>query len=155
LFLLTAALQEAAQAGITYRYSFKMVEWRAKLSQCEEKYLHKPLDRLYYNRNLFLALVIVCIVGLLTGILPFVLIASINDTASGHAFLLASDWLGSLAGVGILLFAEAIFVLVYDWQGAVTSHGVLNVVLHYLDYLAGLWICFYQCCSYLSIFLQV
>ena len=57
----------------------------------------------YYSRNMLLALIIGCVVGLLLGIVPFALIASINDTTSGHTFLVVNDWLGSLSGIGILL----------------------------------------------------
>lgn len=81
----------------------------------------------YYNRTLFLALVIGCIVELVIMIGPFVLIADINDTTSGHAYLVANDWLGSLAGVGmLLLIAEIIFVLIYDWRGAITLRGAVK-----------------------------
>lgn len=82
----------------------------------------------YYNRSLLSALVIGCIVELVIIIGPFALIAAINDTTSGHVFLLTNDWLGSLAGVGVLLLlAETIFVLIYDWQGAVTLRGAVKL----------------------------
>ncbi len=79
----------------------------------------------YYNRNILLALIIGYLVSLLLVIVPYALIGSINDTASGHAFLASSDWLGTLGGIGVLLLiAEAIFVMVYDWRGAVTLRGL-------------------------------
>src|SRR5437660_7796252 len=79
----------------------------------------------YYSRSILLALSIGYVVGLLLLVVPYALIGSINDTASGHAFLVSSDWLGTLGGIGVLLLiAEAIFVMAYDWRGAMTLRGM-------------------------------
>ena len=72
-----------------------------------------------------LALIIGYIAGLLLLVIPYALIGDINDTASGHAFLASSDWLGTLGGIGaLLLVAETIFVMIYDWRGVVTLRGM-------------------------------
>lgn len=86
----------------------------------------------YYNRSILLALSIVYVVSLLFLVVPYALIGSINDTPSGHAFLVSSDWLGSLGGIGVLLLiAEAIFVMAFDWRGAVTLRGLArSEILH-------------------------
>ena len=73
----------------------------------------------YYNRNMLLALIIGYVVSLLLVIIPY-------------AFLVSSDWPGTLSGIGIvLLIAEAIFVMAYDWRGAVTLRGLARAqVMH-------------------------
>jgi hypothetical protein len=80
-----------------------------------------PAPFRFYNGYLFLGLIFGCIIGLALAVIPFVLIASVNDSSSGHLFLTTNDWLGTLPGIGVLLLlAESIFVMAYDWRGAVT-----------------------------------
>jgi hypothetical protein len=79
----------------------------------------------YYNRNVLLSLIIGYVIGLLLLIIPYALIGALNDNASGHAFLVSTNWLGSLGGIAVLLFiAEAIFVMAYDKAGALTLRGL-------------------------------
>lgn len=81
----------------------------------------------YYDKNLLKALIIGCVIGIPMLIIPYALVAAINDTSSGHHFLVLNDWLGTLSGIGLLiLLAEIFCVMVYDWRGAVTLRGALK-----------------------------
>ena len=81
----------------------------------------------YYDKSTLKAMISICVICLFISIVPYVLISSINDTTSGHRFLVFNDWLGILPGVGFLiLFAEIIFVMVYDWRGAITLRGAVK-----------------------------
>jgi hypothetical protein len=85
-----------------------------------------------YKGYQFLGLIVGCIIGLAFTVIPFVLIASVNDSSSGHLFLTSNDWLGTLSGIGVLLLlAESIFVIAYDWRGAVTVRGAAKAqIMH-------------------------
>ncbi len=81
----------------------------------------------YYQKSIFMLLVLGCILGLLLFLVPFILIGAINDTVSGHSILFQNNWLGSLAGVGVvLLFIEEVGVMIYDWRGAITLRGAIK-----------------------------
>jgi RNA polymerase subunit RPABC4/transcription elongation factor Spt4 len=88
----------------------------------------------YYNQNMLLALIIGYVVSLLLVIAPY-------------AFLASSDWSGTLDGIGILLLlVESIFVMAYDWHGAVTLRGLArSEVMHkgQMVNTAGRYVLFY------------
>src|SRR6185312_15402277 len=74
----------------------------------------------YYSKKKLLVLVIGYVLNLLLVILPIALPGNINATDSGNT----GDWLNAVANIGILLFiVQAIFVMIYDWDGAVTLRG--------------------------------
>jgi len=74
----------------------------------------------YYSKKKLLVLVIGYVLNLLLVILPMALPGNINATDSGNT----GDWLNAVANIGILLFiVQAIFVMIYDWDGAVTLRG--------------------------------
>lgn len=80
-----------------------------------------------YQRTVYMALVIGCLMSLLLFVGPYILIGTINGNDAGHNYLLQNNWLGTLGGVGVfLLIAEAIGVMVYDWRGAVTLRGAIK-----------------------------
>ncbi|HEX6481414.1 MAG TPA: zinc ribbon domain-containing protein [Ktedonobacteraceae bacterium] len=70
----------------------------------------------YYGRKKLLALMIGYVVNLVLVILPAL---SGNTTAEN-----TRAWLNAVANIGFLLFiVQAIFVMLYDWYGAVTLRG--------------------------------
>jgi hypothetical protein len=74
----------------------------------------------YYSRSMLLALMIVYVIASLLVMMPVVLPGSITATASENT----RDWLNALVNIGVFLFIiQAIFVLIYDWRGAVTLRG--------------------------------
>ena len=81
-----------------------------------------------YNSSVLLTLFGFYIISLALLIIPFVLIFNLNDTPSGHSFLLHSEsWLGPSSGIGLLLLlGEAIALLIIDWHGAVTLRGAVQ-----------------------------
>src|SRR5260370_20218828 len=85
-----------------------------------------------YSRSMLTLLNIGCIASLAMLIVPYILIAAINDTTSGHSFLVQSDWLGSLGGIGVIvLLVEVVCVMIFDWRGAVTLRGMVKAqVIH-------------------------
>jgi hypothetical protein len=71
-----------------------------------------------YSRGMLLALSIGYVINLLLVIVPPALSGGINATGTMHGRL------NALVSTGFLLFiAEAIFVLIYDWHGAITLRG--------------------------------
>jgi hypothetical protein len=73
----------------------------------------------YYGRKRLLALIIGYVVNLVLVILP-ALSGNFNTTATENT----RDWLSAVANIGFLLFiGQAIFVMIYDWYGAVTLRG--------------------------------
>src|SRR5215469_2579045 len=74
----------------------------------------------YYSRSMLLALIIGYIVTSLLVMMPVILPGSITTTASENT----RGWLNALVNIGVFLFiVQAIFVLIYDWRGAVTLRG--------------------------------
>ena len=75
----------------------------------------------FYSRKMLLALIFGYVINSLLVIIPVVLPG--NITASENT----RDWLNALVNTGVLLFiAQAIFVMIYDWHGAVTLRGWTN-----------------------------
>ncbi len=89
---------------------------------------NKKKPYLRYNAKVLLVLFGFYIISLSLFVVPFALIFNLNDTPSGHSFLLHSEsWLGPLSGIGVLLLlGEAIAVLIIDWHGAVTLRGAVQ-----------------------------
>jgi len=74
----------------------------------------------YYSRTMLLALMIGYVATSLLVMIPVVLPGSITATASENT----RNWLNALVNIGVFLFIiQAIFVLIYDWRGAVTLRG--------------------------------
>src|SRR3954447_14827634 len=73
----------------------------------------------YYSRSKLLVLIIGYIVTSLLVIVPVMLSGNIN-AASGAT----RGWLNALVNIGVFLFImQVIFVLIYDWRGAITLRG--------------------------------
>ncbi len=69
---------------------------------------------------MLLALMIGYVATSLLVMIPVVLPGSITATASENT----RNWLNALVNIGVFLFIiQAIFVLIYDWRGAVTLRG--------------------------------
>src|SRR5258706_2283576 len=74
----------------------------------------------YYSRTMLLPLMIGYVVTSLLVMIPVILPGSITATASENT----RNWLNALVNIGVFLFIiQAIFVLIYDWRGAVTLRG--------------------------------
>jgi RNA polymerase subunit RPABC4/transcription elongation factor Spt4 len=81
----------------------------------------------YYNKNMLKALIIGCVISIPILIIPDMLLGSMTSTTSGNSPLFQYSLLGGLSGVGLLiLLAEILCVMVYDWRGAITLRGALK-----------------------------
>jgi Double zinc ribbon len=81
-----------------------------------------------YNGIMVFTLISVCVISMAMLIIPFFLIFNLNDTPSGHSFLLHNiNWLSNISAYGLLLLlGEAIFVMILDWRGAVSLRGLVK-----------------------------
>ncbi|HJT56542.1 MAG TPA: zinc ribbon domain-containing protein [Ktedonobacteraceae bacterium] len=76
--------------------------------------MKRPANFRYYSRKKLLALFIGYIVNLLLVIVPLALFASGS----------AGDTLNAVLNIGVFLFiVQALFVMAYDWRGAITLRG--------------------------------
>lgn len=108
-----------------------MIQQHSALENQKKQYIR-------YNAKALLALFGFYIVSMALLIVPFVLIFNLNDTPSGHRFLLHSSWLGTLSGIGLLLLlGEAIAVMIVDWNGAVTLRGAIKSQAMYKGKMVG------------------
>ncbi len=74
----------------------------------------------YYNKKALLALIITYAVSLLLMIVPIALLGNFSGAGSNHV----DEVLNALINIGILIFIiQVIFVMIYDWRGAVTLRG--------------------------------
>jgi RNA polymerase subunit RPABC4/transcription elongation factor Spt4 len=72
-------------------------------------------------------LIIGCVIGIPILGIPALLLGDMTGTASGNSSLVQDSWLQGLSEVGLLiLIAEIICVMVYDWRGVVTLRGALK-----------------------------
>lgn len=96
--------------------------------QQQPVHMNQPEQYRVYNGIMLFSLIGVCVVSLAMLVIPFALIFNLNDTASGHSFLLHNEnWLGAVPGCGLLLLlSEAIVVMILDWRGAVSLRGAVK-----------------------------
>jgi hypothetical protein len=74
----------------------------------------------YYNKKTLLALIIAYAANLLLMLVPIAMLGSFSGAGSNHV----DEVLNALINIGILIFIiQVIFVMVYDWSGAVTLRG--------------------------------
>lgn len=75
-----------------------------------------------YNKYIYLSLVAICIVSLLLAFIPFALVSGDSTGLAGDANPLAA-----MTSTGLLiLIAELIVVMVYDWRGVIRLRGVVK-----------------------------
>ena len=83
-----------------------------------------PVLYRYYNKLLLMILSIGCIVSLALLIVPIAIASSISDATTGQTTATTNATFGVLPSIGlILLFAEVVIVMVYDWRGTITIRG--------------------------------
>lgn len=87
---------------------------------------NRPYRR--YNSIMLLVMVGLCILSLCMLIVPFSLISNLNDTPSGHNFLVHNaNLLGTISAWGVLLLlAESIGVMIVDWRGSISLRGMIR-----------------------------
>jgi RNA polymerase subunit RPABC4/transcription elongation factor Spt4 len=74
----------------------------------------------YYSKKMLLALMLVYVVNLLLVLVPIAVLGSFSDIGVSSV----ARVLSALVNIGVLFFIiQAIFVMLYDWSGAMTLRG--------------------------------